>query len=89
MSTGLQPEDGDPQYRPLPPVCLRRGLKSFQRRNQFFMHAPQYIYLALTFCGLGFAVAKHGEPRDNYHSSLAFVGTVLTLALLYWGGFFV
>ena len=49
---------------------------------------PQGIYLVLLLLSLGLVLAKHGEPREPYNIWVTLFGTALTLALLYWGGFF-
>lgn len=52
------------------------------------MHAPQIIYIILTFIGLGYSIAKHGQPRDNHDFGVDLISTIIVLGLLYWGGFF-
>ena len=52
------------------------------------MGAPQWIFLVLgilTWVGVAF---KHGEPRGNYSIGEQTFNLVVTLGLLYWGGFF-
>lgn len=49
---------------------------------------PQYTYLALTLLGLGLVWGKHGEPRDNYNVGTSLLATVISLWLLWAGGFF-
>ena len=51
------------------------------------MNAPQIIMIVLMAMGLGIAIVKDGEPH-KYSVWGTFVGTVLTVALLWWGGFF-
>jgi hypothetical protein len=53
-----------------------------------YFGVPQVIYLALIILGLGIAIAKHGQPRDNYNGGVTFIAAIIELALLYWGGFF-
>lgn len=53
------------------------------------LFAPQIIYMALVLVAGGITLAKHGEPRnENYNFGIWFLSTAITLALLYWGGFF-
>lgn len=53
------------------------------------MNAPQLIYLALTCLGLGMALAKHGQPKDDSHSFWwTLTASGICIGLLYWGGFF-
>jgi len=53
------------------------------------MQAPQIIYLVVSCLALGINIAKHGEPKnENYSAITSFIGAILTLALMYWGGFF-
>lgn len=49
---------------------------------------PQIIYLALMSMRIGIALANHGEPAPKYSVGYTLIGTVLALALLWWGGFF-
>lgn len=50
---------------------------------------PQYTYLALTFVGLGAAMARHGKPKTGTHDLGSDVfATLLVIGLLYAGGFF-
>ena len=51
--------------------------------------APQILMLVLAFIGLLINANKHGKPKtgnDNFwiHS----ISVILTLSILYWGGFF-
>lgn len=49
---------------------------------------PQYAYIGLTLLGLGFVLAKTGEPKTGKYSFWASVfSTALVLWLLYEGGF--
>jgi hypothetical protein len=51
--------------------------------------APQIILLVILCLSNGISLAKHGEPReDNYSFWVTLTSTVITLSLLYWGGFF-
>lgn len=49
---------------------------------------PQYTYLALVALGLGYALAKHGEPSPPHNAWGRILGAGLALWLLYMGGFF-
>lgn len=50
---------------------------------------PQIIYIGLVTLGLGYSLAKDGQPKTGRHD---FVGhgvvASLIIGLLYWGGFF-
>ena len=53
------------------------------------LHAPQLIYIALLMIGIGIDTAKHGEPKTgNHNCTSSIIAAILTIALLYWGGFF-
>jgi len=52
------------------------------------MHAPQLIYLALTFMAVGITAAKHGQPREPYSLGMTVFSAATSFGLLYWGGFF-
>lgn len=50
---------------------------------------PQLIYLTLLFMGVGIALARFGErKRDSYDWGDVLLAPAVTLALLWWGGFF-
>lgn len=49
---------------------------------------PQYTYLALVVLGLGFVIAKHGEPRSPHNLWVSLIATAIALSLLHAGGFF-
>ncbi len=50
---------------------------------------PQAIWLFLAAAVVVVHCAKHGEvKRDDYNGPLAFLVTLLSGGLLYWGGFF-
>ncbi len=60
-----------------------------RRKGTRSMNAPQIIYLALNAIGLGVALAKHGQPRDeNYNFFMSSIAAGIQIALLAWGGFF-
>jgi len=53
------------------------------------MGLPQLIVIGLTLMELGFAMAKHGEYKnDTYNFWLTLTSNVITLSILNWGGFF-
>lgn len=53
------------------------------------IHAPQIILLFLMVIGFEVTLRHHGEPReDKYDAWLALIGSIVLLALLWWGGFF-
>ncbi|QWY14277.1 hypothetical protein [Xanthomonas phage M29] len=53
------------------------------------MNAPQLIYLALMFVGIGIAVSKHGQPETGKHNAwVTLIASALVINLLLWGGFF-
>lgn len=49
---------------------------------------PQLIWLALAFITLGMSAANHGQKRSNESFGWTLCGVLLSLSLLYWGGFF-
>jgi hypothetical protein len=49
---------------------------------------PQLIYIALCVLGLGYCIAKEGQPRDPHNLFSSLFGSILVWALLWWGGFF-
>lgn len=46
------------------------------------------IYLALSFIGLGVALAKHGEPRGDYNFWHTLIAFLIEIGLLYGAGLF-
>ena len=53
------------------------------------MKAPQIITICLMNFGLIWALVKDGKPKEgNYSFIETLVGTLINIALLYWGGFF-
>jgi len=47
------------------------------------------MVIVLLFMGLALHIAKNGEQRhDKYSAGWSFVNALITLGLLYWGGFF-
>ena len=49
---------------------------------------PQLIFLGLLVLNIGISLAKHGDPQPKYSFWSTFVSTLITVGLLYWGGFF-
>ncbi len=52
------------------------------------MHTPQIIVLVLMGIGLLLSANQHGQPRKPTNFWLSLIGTMLTIGLLIWGGFF-
>lgn len=53
------------------------------------MRLPQILLIGLYAMSLGISMSDHGKPKtgkENFGYSL--IGVILTLGLLYWGGFF-
>lgn len=51
------------------------------------MHLPQVIVLVMLSFNFCFGLLTDGRPRSTRGSWIV-AGTVLDVALLYWGGFF-
>lgn len=50
---------------------------------------PQIIYLLLLSTGLLLSANQHGKPKEGKHNFwYQAISTLITLALLYYGGFF-
>ena len=50
---------------------------------------PQIIYLVLIFAGLLLSANLHGKEKKGKHNFWNHIfNTVITISLLYWGGFF-
>ena len=56
------------------------------------MKAPQIIIIVLYALSLGMYIAKHKEKKEGsmatYNAWTAAFTAIITLGLLYWGGFF-
>ena len=52
------------------------------------MGTPQLIVLLLMAMGWGITLVKDGERQANYSIVTHTISTMITLGLLYWGGFF-
>lgn len=52
------------------------------------MSAPQVVLVAVFALGVGIAIADHGKPKTGTNNAWAtIIGTAITAALLWWGGF--
>ena len=51
------------------------------------MGLPQVIYLCILFAGWGIVLVNHGKLRRT-HAGYSTLDVALTIALLWWGGFF-
>lgn len=47
-----------------------------------------YILIGLQILGLGFSMAKHGQPRGNYDFWTVLIGCLIEWFLLYKAGLF-
>jgi len=53
------------------------------------MHAPQIIIICLIVLGVGIDIERHGKPKEGtYNFWLSLFGVAVTVALLWWGGYF-
>jgi len=53
------------------------------------MKTPQIIVLVIVFINLLLMANQHGKKKDGEHNFwVSLISQILTLALLYWGGFF-
>jgi len=53
------------------------------------METPQIIYLIINVISATVHLTKLGEPKTgNYEALPVILWVILTLPLLYWGGFF-
>jgi len=54
-----------------------------------YIGIPQILVLLNLMLGLGIALARDGEARSSKHSAvITLCDVVITIAVLYWGGFF-
>lgn len=53
-----------------------------------YLGIPQIIMVVLIVMSGAIHLVKHGEPRDNYSFGWWFISFILTVGLLWWGGFF-
>lgn len=49
---------------------------------------PQITWVVLVALALGIHAAKHGQQREPYNFIMALVNVVISVGLLYAGGFF-
>ncbi len=49
---------------------------------------PQTIYVTLLLVSLLISANRHGKPRTAENFPIYFISALLTLGLVYWGGFF-
>lgn len=53
------------------------------------MGIPQIIIIVMHALKIGIHMAKQGEPTgDKYDVVVSSISTGITIAVLYWGGFF-
>lgn len=53
------------------------------------MSLPAIIMIGLYCMCLGIEIVKNGEPKkDNHSFGYSFLGVLIQILLLYWGGFF-
>jgi hypothetical protein len=53
------------------------------------LEAPQIIILVVNVLGIGFAMAKHGEPRnEKYNFFITLIAAIIEIVILSYGGFF-
>lgn len=49
---------------------------------------PQIIWLVLVVFGLIYEIINHGKPHEPHNAYTFAISTIISLLLLYWGGFF-
>ena len=49
---------------------------------------PQVIFLTLLFLNVATHASKNGQPRSDHDLGAAMIGGAITVALVWWGGFF-
>ena len=52
------------------------------------MSWARYIYIGLIIAGYIVTLAKNGEPREPYNAGSATISFVISIGLLFAGGFF-
>lgn len=52
------------------------------------MGAPQIIMIVLIAFGVSRGILKHGESEGFVNAPASIIGAVITVGLLWWGGFF-
>lgn len=50
-------------------------------------HWPQWVALGLYTFGVVMAVSRHGEPRENYDGPGTFFAAIVSIWILWCGGF--
>ena len=76
------------RFEPLGASDLFSHDRPFNNRQHNKMHAPQIIMLVLIGLFLITHICKHGEERPRYNGPLTFLDCVISVSILYWGGFF-
>lgn len=49
---------------------------------------PAIIWIVMAMFGVGHSVALHGKSHDNHNGIEASVALLISVTVLYWGGFF-
>ena len=52
------------------------------------MGVPQIIYIILITAGVVINIVKHGEAKKPYNAPETIIATIISVGLMYWGGFF-
>jgi len=52
------------------------------------MSTPAIIFLLLLFLQLVTGMAQHGKSKGTWNAGVTLLDVAVTIALLYWGGFF-
>ena len=52
------------------------------------MSTPAIIMIVLFTVGMTVSAIKHGEPSPNYNFWGNLISSIISIGLLYWGGFF-
>lgn len=51
-------------------------------------HWPQFVLVTLMLIALGISLARHNQPQPLTNGYTSLISTIITLWLLYAGGFF-
>jgi uncharacterized membrane protein len=54
----------------------------------FHIGLPQGIIIFFMIVNLLTNIVKHGESKGEYNAFISFSDALITLTILYWGGFF-
>lgn len=54
----------------------------------FIFEWPQLAWYGLVILGTGITIAKHGQPRVPHSIWPHLLSTVISVVILYYGGFF-